>query len=295
MNILQYLCCPLCKEPLTSTDKTLHCRDGHCFDISKEGYVNLLPPGKGKNARTGDEKEMLRARRAFLAGGYYAPISDTIAALLHKHLPDGDTVLCDSGCGEGWHTLRITEQLAQRGRMVLGIGFDASKHGAAYGMKSAKQKNMCCNFQSSDDGQVFFLPANIFVLPLQDTCISAVISMFAPVAVEENLRVLKNDGFLVTASSGKDHLRELRELLYTDVHYADKEPQYTGFSLIESVSCKYVIDIPDKDTLWNLFTMTPFYYRTTEQGRQRLREKDCLSVTVDTELRIYTPDGRDVL
>ena len=53
----------------------------HTYDIAKEGYVNLLPPGRAKNSHTGDDAEMVRAREEFLSGGGYDRYSREAAAL----------------------------------------------------------------------------------------------------------------------------------------------------------------------------------------------------------------------
>ena len=37
MNIL----CPVCKKILYKEDCSYRCENGHCFDIAKEGYLNL--------------------------------------------------------------------------------------------------------------------------------------------------------------------------------------------------------------------------------------------------------------
>ena len=70
-NILDFLRCPHCGTSLVRPDdsRTLRCPAGHAFDLAKSGYVNLLPPGKEKNARSGDEREMVKAREEFLALG----------------------------------------------------------------------------------------------------------------------------------------------------------------------------------------------------------------------------------
>ncbi len=295
MNILNLLRCPLCGGVMRKEGGSLHCEAGHCLDIAKEGYVNLLPPGKGKNAKTGDEKEMLRARGAFLSGGYYASISNAIGSLLHRYLPVGEAVLCDSGCGEGWHTLQFTLALADkdRDRQILTMGFDASKYGAASGMKTARHRML---EDSQEIGgvlgeekpvQVFFFPGNLFHLPVADNTVSGVVSMFAPIAAAENHRLLREDGILVVASSGKEHLREMRELLYEDVNYTEKTPDVDGFTLIHHETVRYTADLPDQKTIFQLFTMTPFYYRTNAAGRERLMSLDSLSVTVETELWVF--------
>ena len=47
MNALTYLRCPVCGGMFGREPSLLRCSNGHCFDLAKEGYVNLLPPGKG--------------------------------------------------------------------------------------------------------------------------------------------------------------------------------------------------------------------------------------------------------
>ena len=64
MNIL----CPVCKKILHKSDKVYSCENRHSFDIAKEGYLNL----NLKNSQnTGDNTEMIRARKAFLEKDYY--------------------------------------------------------------------------------------------------------------------------------------------------------------------------------------------------------------------------------
>ena len=291
MNALEYLRCPVCGGTFTREPSLLRCGNGHCFDLAKEGYVNLLPPGKGKNAHTGDEKTMVRARQTFLAAGLYAPISDGIAALLKQHLPTAHApVLCDSGCGEGYHTLRIADSLSASRGNVLVYGFDASKIAVAYAAKAAERRGYTGENGIGTEGNTIctLCPANIFALPLAEHCTDAVISMFAPVATGENLRVLREDGMLVVASSGVQHLAEMRSLLYEDVHYHEDTPAaYEGFTLADTADVRYTMHVPDRDTLCALWTMTPFYYKTTPAGKERLLACDTLDCTVDVRLSVY--------
>ena len=60
----KFVRCPICGAALTREGGSLYCggERRHTYDIAKEGYVNLLPPGRAKNARTGDGADMIRAR-----------------------------------------------------------------------------------------------------------------------------------------------------------------------------------------------------------------------------------------
>ncbi|MBO5859322.1 MAG: methyltransferase, partial [Clostridia bacterium] len=58
--------CPVCKNDFFKEDKSFKCSSGHCFDISKFGYVNLLMSSKSSLKHHGDDRLMVRARRDFL-------------------------------------------------------------------------------------------------------------------------------------------------------------------------------------------------------------------------------------
>lgn len=90
--------CPVCGGPLLLNARTLRCPKAHSFDLAREGYAYLLPMQKKHTADPGDGKAMVRARRAFLSAGHYAPLMQTLAALCAE-LPHGHIV--DAGCGEG--------------------------------------------------------------------------------------------------------------------------------------------------------------------------------------------------
>lgn len=290
MNIFDYIICPVCGDALRRENKSLLCIKGHTFDIARAGYVNLLPPGKEKNARTGDEKTMVRARVDFLSKNYYAPISDAVAEMMRENVSDGASVsFADMGCGEGYHTCRIAEKI---GRSVMAFGFDASKYAAECGSKLAKSKNLMpkdgVGAEHDSPVQAYFFPANLFRLPLGDHVMDAAVSMFAPIAGEETHRILKPNGKLIVVSSGRDHLLEMRQLIYEDVRFSDTLPAVPdGFRECGRRNLRYETTIASRADLEALFVMTPFYYKTTEEGRARLLTNDTLKLTVDVNLSVF--------
>ncbi len=295
-NILNILRCPHCGTPLVRPDesKSLRCSAGHSFDLAKSGYVNLLPPGKEKNARSGDEKEMVKAREEFLSLGHYAGITDALAVLAAQFSDSAEYTVCDMGCGEGWHTCRFTAALAERtGAPVLTVGFDASKYAAERACKRAVREGLMPKDGTGADfggnAAAYFMPGNIFRLPLADHSVNLALSMFAPVAGDEARRILTPDGLLIVVSSGRDHLLELRRKIYDDVHFSDELPPIPeGFSEVTRENRRYTAEIPTREALDALFTMTPFYYKTTESGRERLLSSEMpFSVTVDVNYSIF--------
>ena len=68
------LICPNCLNKLNKVNNTYKCSSKHSFDISKEGYINLLL----NKSKAGDNQEMIKARKEFLEKGYFNPLVDGI-------------------------------------------------------------------------------------------------------------------------------------------------------------------------------------------------------------------------
>lgn len=292
-NILELLVCPLCGAAVTRAEKSIVCSAGHTFDIAKSGYVNLLPPGKGKNARTGDEREMVRARSEFLSRGYYDTITDVLSESVARYLQKNEYIVCDMGCGEGYHTCRFVNRLSDiTGADILSVGFDASKYAAERASKRAVADSLMPRDgvgAPHDGNSAYFFPANIFHLPICDKSVDVALSMFAPVAGDEAKRILADGGILVVVSSGREHLLEMRKRIYDDVFLSDELPAVPdGFCEVARIRNRRTVEIRTTDELLSLFTMTPFYYKTTESGRNRLSSSEIpFSLTIDVNYSIF--------
>lgn len=107
--------CPVCGGALMPLGTSLRCPQGHSYDMAKEGYVNLLAIQRRHAADPGDGKAMVRARRAFLQAGYYAPFQKALAELCLEYAPEcGETHLLDAGCGEGSYDRVVYDAFAEQ-------------------------------------------------------------------------------------------------------------------------------------------------------------------------------------
>ncbi len=292
------LVCPVCGGELKREGASLLCHGGerrHTYDVAREGYVNLLPPGRGRNSRSGDEAAMIRARSAFLSTGAYDAIPIAVAELICEGVTpsDGGITVLDSGCGEGYHSIKIAERCAElSGAAVDMYAFDASKVGTAHGARAAAAAGLSprggvgCDFDSA--ARVSFVTGNIFTLPVRDASADAVVSMFAPLAWEEMSRVLKPGGIVVVAASGENHLYELRRILYDKV--ITKKPSVVApdaFTETARRTVEYDITLTDNATVMSLFGMTPFCYNAPREGAAALERVGELDVTVEAELFVF--------
>ena len=272
MNIFERLICPVCSLPLFYQGNALKCDNRHCFDLSSSGYVNLLKPGKKNNAKAGDSKEMISARTDFFKCGAYEGIAQKICSLVDEYSPN---IIIDAGCGEGYYTEYIAK--GDPCRRVYGI--DISKFGCEHGAKSAKRNNI---------NNLVYCVGSIFELPFARESADLIVNMFAPVADSEFLRVLKSGGHFIVASAGIDHLDGLKAVLYDDVYKnEEKFLNYDGFQLICQDNLKYKTKIQGNKAIHNLFTMTPYYHRTTLDDKKKLENVDEIDTTIEVNFLVY--------
>ena len=264
------LACPICEGALSVRGNSLACESGHCFDISAAGYVNLA---SAKQAGGGDSKQLVSARTAFLSVGYYEKFSDAINEYAAKYAHSG--IIVDAGCGEGYYSNRVA--VAAEADVC---GFDLSKFAVMAAAKAAKRSNI----------NSAFAVAGIFDMPLKDECADMVINLFAPCAAEEFSRVLKPGGYLIVAGAGERHLEGLKSVIYDNVTKNETRadlPDIPSLSLVETARISYNINIKQREHIMALFSMTPYYYRTSESGRTALEAAEVLETIVDFDIFVY--------
>ena len=251
--------CPICKKRLKLSEKSYICQNRHCFDIAAKGYVNLLTTKGRDPSRSGDDKQMLRCRTDFLDSGAYAPLAERLCGLLGS-LTAGIKQPCiiDCGCGEGYYTVKMAQALPE----AAVYGIELSKNGAAHAASRAR---------AASCGNVKFAAASAFSLPFRNEFADAVISVFAPVSNDEYARVLKKGGVLIVVSPTERHLFGLKALIY-DEPYENKPNRYSlrCFEKSGEERLEYTFTLTSDKQVLDLFTMTPYYYRTSQEAKQRL-------------------------
>ena len=259
------LLCPVCNSPLERVDNSFRCPSSHSFDISKEGYVNLLNSSKAGD-KTGDNKDMAQNRRKVLSAGYYNLLADGISERIKAHYADGN--LLDICCGEGYYSAFVAEKLPE----MKVYGFDLSKEMVRL---AAKRKS---NAQ--------FFVANMKKIPVADESFYVVMHLFAPFNSAEFARILKKDGILISVVSGERHLFGLKEVLYEKPYLNDEAPpDAPDFELTEKIKLCGKINIDSTDDILSLLKMTPYYYHTPASGLERIG--NCKSLETETEFVLF--------
>jgi len=263
------LACPVCRAGLDDLDgRTFGCAGGHRFDRARDGSVDLVRPGHPRRG-SGDDADMVRARRAFLDRGRYAVLTEGLRHIADRL--DPATVL-DVGCGEG----TFTAALCRPGREV--VAFDLAKPGVRLAARRLGPATTCC-------------VAGVSEVPALDHSCDLVTSVMSPTSEAEFLRVLRPGGRIVVVSPGPDHLDGLRRLLYADyrphdgeVPLADRLPAVA----VERLRSEQVLTPEEAELVW---AMTPYRWNAPADGLERLRAATEVSVTVDFVATILAAPG----
>lgn len=255
------LLCPVCHRPLVESERGAACEQGHRFDRAREGYLYLLRSSKSGD-NMGDPKAQARSRRDFLNRGYYAPLRDAMVKIVHERVdnlrnetnePDESDplTLLDICCGEGYYTSAMGEVPG-----VEAYGFDLGKEMVRLAAKRG--------------GAEYFV-ANMKDIPVADGAFDVVTHLFAPFNEREFSRVLAPAGSLFTVVPGARHLFGLKEVLYDTPYLNDEKlPATEELDLVGRHKIVDHITLETPEDIEAVFQMTPYYYRTRREDRERL-------------------------
>ncbi len=284
-RLVERLACPVCGAPLGlgASGGSLLCTGDndahrvHCFDGAASGYLPLAPRHPGG----GDAKDAVRARTAFLSGGYYAPMAEAIVRSVTAHTPSEGCIL-DAGCGEGYYSAHMVAA----GYHVMGV--DLSKFAVEAAAKAARAVR---NRDGQAVSHTLYAVGSVFELPVREGSFDTVTNIFAPCAPAEYARVLRSGGHLIVVGAGERHLFGLKQFLYDDPYLNDPRrdlpAEGDGFELIETDRAACTVCVEGREHIAALFSMTPYYWRTPRESRDRLDALDMLETEVAFDIHVY--------
>ena len=165
--------------------------------------------------------------------------------------------LFDAGCGEGYYTARVKDELAARGFAPQAAGVDISRDALIAAGKRGRDIELAV--------------ASVYDLPAADGSFDMLLSIFSPLCLAEFRRVLSPEGVFIMAYPLEEHLWELKRAVY-DEPYRNRvdSDEREGFSLLSRREIRYEMTLRGNDAIRNLFMMTPYYYKTSRKDQEKL-------------------------
>lgn len=251
--------CPVCALPLEEGERSYACGHGHTFDRARSGYVNLH-----QTARRGDTRAMLLARRAFLARGFFDPVTTAITDRVVEHLHRlraegrlrGYELIVDAGCGEGHVLARVADALQRTGAFdgLRLVGLDASKEAA----RLAATRLRTGRFAVAD------ITHGLHVRP---GSAAVLLNVFAPRNPDAFAATLMPGGLCLVVIPRAGHMQELRTLLPLleippEKHTRVVEQFRPHLALTRSEDLDYAVDL-DADAVRAWVQMGPNAWHLT--------------------------------
>lgn len=273
------LTCPVCQSPLARHDRQLRCENNHSYDQAKQGYFNLLLNTAKSSKQPGDNAAMVQARSAFLNGGHYQSISDTINQLAIDFLLQNAQEKCqilDLGCGEGYYTERLHTALNDHLIDHEFYGLDISKDAVKTACKRSKDIN--------------WLVANANHAPFEKNSMHLIMNVFNRIMPKALAQLCHENGRVFIASAGAYHLQQLKEAIYTT-------PKFVEFDAIAAMSddfhhehrqtLDFTMSLPPQSTQ-HLLAMTPHAWRSSPEIQQGLMAQEQLDLRVQINLDSFS-------
>jgi 23S rRNA (guanine745-N1)-methyltransferase len=273
-NPFDNLACPLDGLDLVRTENSLRCTNNHNYDFDRKGTINLLPVQFKKSKNPGDSKEMVIARERFLNSRCYEPISDKLNELVAGQFEN--PVIFDAGCGEGYYTERLASLLS------------ALKTDDAFSIAGMDISKDAIHEASKRSRDIAWLVGTNAKIPVQDSSVNIIASLFGFPVWPEFSRISKPEGVVITVDVGADHLIELRRILYPEIREKETNdfvPE--GFEITEQHRLHQVINLPEQASISDLLVMTPHGYRAIKENQEIALQTKFETMTLDVVFKIY--------
>ncbi|HHU87338.1 MAG: putative RNA methyltransferase [Pelotomaculaceae bacterium] len=264
--------CPLCASEMKLVDlKSLICTNNHCYDLARQGYVNMLSHA----LKTKYNRQMFASRRIICRHGLFDPMINKIRDLITAGTPHrGEQLkILDAGCGEGSHLAMILGKVSQDSETLpLGVGLDISKDAIVMASKEYKEIIWCVG--------------DLAGAPFAGDYFDFILNILAPANYAEFKRMISPHGRVIKVIPGRDYLKELRNILYgkTDKqHYSNDDTLElfkSNFALLEVERVRYNVTL-EQTWLESLIQMTPLTWGTTQARLLEARKGELPVMTID--------------
>jgi 23S rRNA (guanine745-N1)-methyltransferase len=268
--------CPICGGQMRLINlQSLICNNQHCFDLAKQGYVNLL----ARDNKTKYDNQMFEYRRTISRSGFFGPLNAVISQIMINHLRNNEPAsILDAGCGEGSHLTNIQEEIVRNtSNPLLVVGIDISKEGI---IKAA-----------AEYPNAVWCVADIANCPFANNQFKFILNILSPANYSEYQRLIADDGMVIKVIPERDYLKELRDLFYKGSerevysNLATLELFCENFEKTDVENVHYQVNLDEK-LIVPLLGMTPLSWGTTTERLQKIQEMNLQQVTMDFKILI---------
>lgn len=275
-NSQEIFICPLCKKQMQMIHlQSLVCCNQHCFDIAKQGYINLL----SGTSNTKYDKKIFEYRRVISKSGLFNPLHAAVSEIIMSQLPSDEPLsILDAGCGEGSHLNNIQIEINKKIlNPLLAVGIDISKEGIS--------------FAAAEYSNVIWCVADIANCPFANQKFTFILNILSPANYSEFQRLIGDNGLVIKIVPEQDYLKELREIFYEGSDKRVYSNSHTinhfneQFKLLDVKSIRYQVNLSEP-LIEPLLGMTPLSWGTSKERIEKVLQMNLKRVTMDFKMLI---------
>ena len=276
------LACPIDGLALEVNGQDLACARKHNYNVSRYGYVNLLPVGLKPSKDPGDSRAMVEARRAVLDNGMFEPLAHVLTDVVcseARSIESRRPLLVDAGCGEGYYTDALQTALSEHSDVAnfAVLGVDISK----WAITAAARRYANAAWAVGNNKR----------LPVLEHSANIITSLFGFATWQPWAELQAAGQIVVTANAGPQHLIELRELVYDRVRIHsvadDAEAKAAGYQRTGECRIEFIRAIDESDISSKVLMMTPHGHRVAATTRTSLDIAAISKLSIDVLIRVY--------
>ncbi len=262
-KVIDMFICPICHTKMKfSNSNSIVCKKGHCFDLSKHGYINFIP----NQQQTKYTKELFESRRYIFEEGFYKELEDNIKKIIEKYVDiSKSTKALDVGCGEGFYARGLSQGIEKLDVYAM----DNSKDAIILGAKKAEK--------------VKWLIGDLSNIPIKSDSMDLLINIFTPSNYKEFTRILKHNGYLIKVVPGPNYLKELRKCAvnqlvnqkYSNESVIDYFTKHIRPEEVRNLTYKMPVT---RENITDFLKMTPMMFNV---DKEKLFVDDIRHITLD--------------
>jgi 23S rRNA (guanine745-N1)-methyltransferase len=99
---------------------------------------------------------------------------------------------------------------------------------------------------------------------------------------------LKTGGVLIVVGAGERHLLGLKRAIYDEIYEnAGRADLPVNMQLCERIIVRDEIEVEGSEQIANLFSMMPYYWRTSQEDKQKLEGMERLRTEIEFDFCVY--------
>ncbi|MCO7176282.1 putative RNA methyltransferase [Sporolactobacillus kofuensis] len=281
---IDLLKCPICAESFQVVEmKSLICKQGHTFDLAKQGYVNFAT----RPIHTHYGKSLFEARQKIIVTHkFFDPLVHHLTTSIGtlSEPSDHHRSLLDLGCGEGSLLAAICNNLYKNDSLsVVGCGIDLAKEGIQLASKHYPD-------------QMWFV-GDLAQPVFENHQFDFILNILSPSNYQVVNQLLKPGGHIIKVIPGSHYLQELRSFFYGEEKnvYSNTDIKalfMKHYPKTRSKRITYDIKL-NQEGVNEILQMTPLAWTATRDQCEQWLEKSSAKITADFEILIGEMNGHD--